>query len=220
MSQAACRMEKEIKKKVQLNYLLHLPEGYEKDSPKKWPLILFLHGAGERGNDIELVKIHGIPKIAEQDPKFPFIAISPQCPKHSYWEAEQDAVMALLDEITANYNVNAKQIYMTGLSMGGQGTWHLAAEYPGRFAAIAPICGGGDPERINTLKGTPVWVFHGAKDSVVPLAASEKMVDTLRANSGDRDVKFTIYPDLNHDSWSKTYSNPELYAWLLSHSSQ
>ncbi|WP_019423418.1 prolyl oligopeptidase family serine peptidase [Paenibacillus sp. OSY-SE] len=216
MSQTVLRMEKELKKKVQLNYLLHLPDGYEKGSPKKWPLILFLHGAGECGDDIELVKIHGIPKIVEQKPDFPFVAVSPQCPADSSWNVEQDAVMALVDEITAHHNVDSKRIYLTGLSMGGYGTWHLAAEYPGRFAAIAPICGGGNPKRINELKGTPVWVFHGAKDNVVPLAKSEEMVSTLRANGGD--VKFTVYPDLKHNSWTTTYDNPELYAWFLSHS--
>lgn len=216
MSQTACQMTKEITKQVEINYLLHLPKGYEEQTSTKWPLILFLHGAGERGDDIDLVKVHGIPMIAEQDPSFPFIGVSPQCPKDSFWQIEQDALMALLDEIIATYNVDPDRIYLTGLSMGGYGTWQLAAEYPQRFAAIAPICGGGNPERANELTGIPVWVFHGAKDSVVPLAESEQMVNALSEQS--EDVKFTVYPDLDHDSWSITYSNPELYDWFLSHS--
>lgn len=216
MSQAACRMEKEIIMKVQLNYLLHLPNGYEKESPQKWPLILFLHGMGERGDDMEKVKVHGIPKIVEQEPGFPFIAVSPQCPADSFWNAEHDAVIALLDEIAANYNVDSNRIYLTGLSMGGYGTWHLASVYPGRFAAIVPICGGGNPERAEALKKTPVWAFHGAKDEAVPLKESEKMVDALRACGGN--AQLTVYPEAKHDSWTETYANPEVYAWLLRHS--
>jgi predicted peptidase len=219
MSQTAGNMEKVITKKVRIKYLLHLPDGYEKASPKKWPMILFLHGSGERGDDLERVKMHGIPMIAERDPSFPFIALSPQCPEDSAdssWLGEQDAVMTLVNEIITNYNVDPNRLYLTGLSMGGYGTWYLAAEYPGRFAAIAPICGGGNPKRIKELSGTPTWVFHGKKDDVVPVSESEKMVEILRTHGAD--VRFTIYPDLNHDSWTVTYENPDLYTWFLSHS--
>lgn len=216
MSQTANKLEKEITKKVRMKYLLHIPDHYEKESSIKWPLILFLHGAGERGDDLELVKAHGIPMIAERDPSFPFITISPQCPEDSFWNAEQDGLMALVDEIIANFNVDPDRLYLTGLSMGGYGTWHLAAEYPGRFAAIAPICGGGNPNRIHELIGTPTWAFHGAKDDIVPITESKKMVDTLRENGGN--VSFTIYPESNHNSWTETYNNPELYSWFLGHS--
>ncbi|MDF2720092.1 MAG: phospholipase/Carboxylesterase [Paenibacillus sp.] len=216
MSQSAYRMEKEIRKNVQLNYLLHLPEQYGKQAGVKWPLIVFLHGSGERGDDIEKVKIHGIPKIAERDPSFPFIALSPQCPKDSYWNIEQDGVMALLDEIVTGYYVDTSRIYLSGLSMGGYGTWKLACDYPDRFAAIAPICGGGDPYRAKALKHTPVWAFHGAKDSVVSIGESEQMVERLKAGGGN--VRFTVYPDADHNSWTETYDNPELYEWMLRHS--
>lgn len=216
MSQIAYRMEKNITKNVKLNYLLHLPEPYEQRADETWPLILFLHGAGERGNDIEKVKIHGIPKIAERNPAFPFIACSPQCPKDSDWRIERDAVMALLDEIVTGYRVDKRRIYLTGLSMGGYGTWDLACEYPGEFAAIVPICGGGNPERAKALIHTPVWVFHGAQDNIVPIRESEKMVERLQAIGGD--VKFTVYPDANHNSWTETYDNPELYEWMLGQS--
>lgn len=216
--QQAHIFEAEIKKTVRLQYLLFLPEGYGNDPQQKWPLILFLHGAGERGDDINLVKKHGIPKVVEQRKDFPFIAVSPQCPQDSWWSFQIEALSALLDDIVANYAVDTDRVYLTGLSMGGYGTWHLAAVYPDRFAAIAPICGGGlwflgFPEKASVLKDVPTWVFHGAKDEVVPLTESSKMVEALRACGGN--VRFTIYPDAGHDAWTETYNNPEFYKWLL-----
>jgi len=216
MSQTVNRLEKQITKPIQLQYLLHLPQSYDPESSERWPLILFLHGAGERGDDIEKVKIHGIPMLAERDPSFPFIAVSPQCPKNVYWHQKQDGVMALLDEITANYNVDDKRIYLTGLSMGGYGTWNLACDYPDKFAAIAPICGGGDPYRAKLLAKTPVWAFHGAQDTIVLIEESERMIEQLQACGSD--VRFTVYPEAKHNAWTETYENPELYEWMLSHS--
>jgi predicted peptidase len=207
--------EAEITKTVRLKYLLFLPEEYSPDIKEKFPLILFLHGAGERGDDLELVKIHGIPKILEKDENFPLIAVSPQCPKNSWWTAEIDALNALLNEIVEEYSVDEDRIYLTGLSMGGFGTWHLATAYPERFAAIAPVCGGGDPEKACLLKSIPAWVFHGGKDNVVPPEESKKMVKALEDCGGN--VKLTIYPDAGHDSWTETYDNPELYKWFLKH---
>ncbi|MBD2863056.1 carboxylesterase family protein [Paenibacillus oceani] len=216
MSQTVNRLEKQIIKPIQLQYLLHLPQSYDPESSERWPLILFLHGAGERGDDIEKVKIHGIPMLAERNPSFPFIAVSPQCPKNAYWHQKQDGVMALLDEITANYNVDDKRIYLTGLSMGGYGTWNLACDYPDKFAAIAPICGGGDPYRAKLLVKTPVWAFHGAQDTIVLIEESERMVEQLQACGSD--VRLTVYPEAKHNAWTETYENPELYEWMLSHS--
>jgi predicted peptidase len=207
--------EVRIVRTVHLRYLLFLPEDYGADPNRRWPLILFLHGAGERGDDLELVKRHGIPKIVERQKDFPFITVSPQCPKGSWWTAEIEALSALLDKIEESYAVDVDRIYLTGLSMGGYGTWHLAMAHPDRFAAIAPICGGGDPEKACVLKDVPVWVFHGAKDPVVPLEESESMVQALKACGGK--VRFTIYPDAEHDSWTQTYDNPELYKWFLRH---
>jgi predicted peptidase len=126
-----------------------------------------------------------------------------------------DALNALLDEVVAQYKVDKKRIYLTGLSMGGYGTWALAGTSPERFAAIVPICGGGDPADARRLKDIPTWVFHGAKDSVVPLSRSEEMVKALKEAGSD--VKFTIYPEAEHDSWTETYNNPKLYEWLLQH---
>ncbi|GIO54321.1 GNAT family N-acetyltransferase [Paenibacillus cineris] len=216
MSQSAKRLDKEITKRVKLDYLLHLPEAYESEPEKKWPLILFLHGSGERGSDVELVKVHGIPKLADQDPQFPFIAISPQCPEDSFWAMEEDALMALLEEVEDHYRVDPKRIYLTGLSMGGYGAWQLAAMYPDKWAAVVPICGGMEPKYAEQIKDIPIWAFHGAKDDVVPLSESEQIVKALEEIGGN--VKFTVYPDANHDSWTETYANKELYTWLLSHS--
>jgi predicted peptidase len=207
------RFEKEITVKVKLPYLLFLPEGYSKGD-KRWPLILFLHGAGECGDDLSKVKVHGPPKIVATKKEFPFIVVSPQSPnRRTAWNP--DALNALLDDIVARYKVDKARIYLTGLSMGGYGTWALAATSPERFAAIVPICGGGDPADAKRLKGLPIWVFHGAKDPAVPVARSEEMVKALREASSD--VKFTIYPEAEHDSWTETYNNPKLYEWLLQH---
>ncbi|MCJ8014544.1 prolyl oligopeptidase family serine peptidase [Paenibacillus sp. KQZ6P-2] len=215
MSQQACRLEKEITKKVVLDYLLHVPEGYDQNSDHKWPVILFLHGSGERGSDVGLVKVHGVPHIVDHDPAFPFIAISPQCPEDSDWHAEKEAVMAVLDEVMEAYHTDPARVYLTGLSMGGYGTWLLAAEHPSRFAAAVPVCGGGNPKKADTLKETPIWAFHGAKDDIVPLSQSEVMVEAVQAAGGD--VKLTVYPEANHNSWSETYDNQEVYNWLLKH---
>jgi len=176
--------------------------------------MIFLHGAGERGTDINLVKKHGPPKLADQKKDFPFIIVSPQCPSGQWWDAE--AVNVLVDEIIAEHAVDPTRVYLTGLSMGGYGTWDLACRHPERFAAIAPICGGGIPFlAFDNLKKMPTWAFHGAKDQTVPLSESERMVEALK-NAG-AEVKFTVYPDAGHDSWSQAYGDPELYRWLLSH---
>ncbi|MGE5608986.1 MAG: prolyl oligopeptidase family serine peptidase [Bacillota bacterium] len=209
--QQAQRLEKQVA--VKLDYLLYLPEAYDKDSAKKWPLILFLHGAGERGSDVNKVKVHGVPKIVEGKKDFPFIVVSPQCPEDRWWEPFE--LNALLDEIMASYRVDADRVYLTGLSMGGFGTWDLAMRSPGRFAAIAPICGGGNPVMAFRIKDIPAWVFHGEADPVVPLQRSVEMVEALKKVKAD--VKFTTYPGVGHDSWTQTYENPELYTWFLSH---
>lgn len=194
---------------VAIDYLLYLPQDYE--SQEQWPLVLFLHGAGERGNDLKLVQKHGPPKLIEAGKQFPFILVSPQCPKDERWEPAE--LTALLDEVVKTHNVDEDRIYVTGLSMGGYGTWSLAAHDPERFAAIAPICGGGDPSTAKSIAHIPAWVFHGAKDPVVPLESSEEMVEALKKAGGD--PKFTIYPEAEHDSWTVTYDNPEFYEWLL-----
>jgi len=216
-SQQSRMFEKEITKTVSCNYLLFLPEDYGKKQ-QRWPLMLFLHGAGERGSDLKKVKVHGPPKIVENRKDFPFILVSPQCPEGDWWTEKVEVLINLVDDIAAQYRVDKKRIYLTGLSMGGYGTWALASAYPERFAAIAPICGGGSRIMSLRLKDIPIWVFHGGKDPVVPLEESEEMVNAIRKRGGD--VKFTIYPDAGHDSWTESYNNQELYDWFLEHSKQ
>jgi len=201
---------------MEIDYLLSLPDGYDQKE-QQWPLMLFLHGAGERGDDLTKVKVHGPPKLVEQGKSLPFIVVSPQCPTGSRWSSPDQvgALIALLDEIVENYRVDESRVYLTGLSMGGHGTWTLASTCPERFAAIAPICGGGDRRMARRLKEMPIWVFHGAKDSVVPIAQSKEMVEAIKEAGGT--VEFTIYPEANHDSWTATYDNPKLYDWFLSH---
>jgi len=199
-------------KEVAINYLLYLPKDYDKK--EKLPLMLFLHGAGERGDNLEQLKVHGPTKLIEQGKDFPFIVVSPQCPANSRWKHEP--LIALLDDIISKYKVDENRIYVTGLSMGGYGTWKLATEISNRLAAVIPICGWGDTFSAFMIGDLPVWAFHGAKDFVVPLKASEDMIARLKEINGN--AKLTVYPDAGHDSWTATYNNPEIYEWLLSHS--
>lgn len=219
MTQESLTFKHKIVTRTSLNYLRHLPADYGKEPGKKWPMILFLHGAGERGDDIEMIKKHGIARVNEER-ELPFVTIAPQCPENHWWSD----FLPLLDELVVQaidtLNVDPNRVYLTGLSMGGYGTWHMAVEYPQRFAAIAPICGGGGwmygfPERVSEIAHLPVWVFHGAKDNVVPIEESQKLVDVLKGCGAD--VRFTVYPDAMHDAWTETYNNPELYDWFLSH---
>jgi len=192
-------------------YLLYLPDGYINDTIKKWPLLIFLHGSGESGTELNKVKVHVPPKLIEQGKKFPFIVVSPQAPPNTGWKAE--ILKGVLDDLKRKYRVDNDRVYLTGLSMGGFGTWDLSQKYPDEFAAIAPICGGGDDNRIWKLRHMPVWCFHGAKDDVVLPAQSQKMVDALKKYNSN--VRFTLYPDANHNSWEVTYNNDSLYTWLL-----
>ena len=195
-------------------YLLYLPENYKNDTGQKWPLVIFLHGSGESGDDLNKVKYHGPPKLVEAGRKFPFILVSPQAPPRTGWQV--DVLKALLTDLKKKYRVDEDRVYMTGLSMGGFGTWNYAEKYPSDLAAIAPVCGGGDTEKAWTLRYMPVWCFHGAKDDVVLPAASISMIDAVRKYNRNAEVKFTLYPDANHNSWDLTYNNDSLYQWLLS----
>jgi predicted peptidase len=205
------------------DYLLFLPEGYDATANKRWPLIFFLHGAGERGTNLALVAKHGPPKIDTTQTNFPFIVVSPQCPEGKIWS--NDLLLALLDEVEKKYAVDTHRVYLTGLSMGGYGAWSLGLSHPERFAALAPLCGGGDfitpymaaTDKKAALLTLPIWAFHGGKDPVVPVEESRRMV-SLMEKLGNKEVKLTIYPEAGHDCWTETYSNPELFKWFLQHS--
>lgn len=181
-----------------------------------------LHGFGEQGDDVKKTHFHGPIKEAAAGRKLPFIIIAPQRPKVEIpeisraWENIDADLMKILDEVRRDYRVDDKRLYLTGISMGGFGTYCIAALHPGMWAAVAPICGGGDPAICKTYVGTPFWIFHGKKDKLVPANRSVEMHDVMKQYGVD--VKMTLYPDLEHDSWSATYANDELYSWFLSHS--
>ncbi len=210
----SAQSEQTFEMKAGLNYLLYLPKDYDKEKETKFPLVLFLHGSGERGSNVRDVEKHGPPKLVAQGKEFPFILISPQCPKTGWWEPV--VLKGLLDDVQAKYRVDPDRIYLTGLSMGGYGTWDMTSRYPDLFAAIAPICGGGDPGRVKRMAKVPVWAFHGEDDPTVPIKRSEEMIEAVK-KAGGTDVQFTRYPNTGHDSWVQAYNDPKLYEWLLSH---
>lgn len=205
-------MSRTVERTLDARYLIFLPPGY--DPKESYPTIVFLHGGGERGDDLDRVRIHGPPRLAADRPdEFPFIIVSPQVEDGLIWSTR--VLDALLDEVTERYAVDPDRIYLTGLSMGGYGTWHLAMEFPDRFAAIAPISGGATITGACTLRHLPVWVFHGALDEIVPPSRSEELVNRLRDCEGH--IRYTRYEDAGHDAWTRTYENPELYSWFLQH---
>jgi len=194
-------------------HLVVLPDGYDRTPAKRWPLILFLHGSGERGNDLTMIKNEGPQGYINQGHPLPFIVVSPQCPEWESWSPER--LMRLIDQIEAAYRVDPKRIYVTGLSLGGIGTYDLAATYPQKFAALAPLSGMENPEIVERLKSIPIWIFHGADDAIVPTRFSIDMANRLKEAGAD--FKLTIYPGVGHGGWDKTYANPALYAWFLDH---
>jgi predicted peptidase len=200
-------------------YYLFVPHSYTGE--KEYPLILFLHGAGERGDDGETPVKQGIGnaiKFKDGEKKFPFFVIFPQCSKKGFWKAggpDADRAMAMLDTVMKEYKIDSKRLYLTGLSMGGAGTWSLAAAHPDKWAAIAPICFGGDPSTAEKIKHIPCWCFCGDKDNPKLLEGCRTMVKALQAVGGA--PRYSEYPYVGHNSWDSAYVTPELYPWLLSH---
>lgn len=181
---------------------------------RAWPLLIFLHGSGERGDDVAKVKVHGPPKQADADPDFPFILVSPLLPADQDWDiAKLDRIV---DHVLRTLPVDPDRVYLTGLSRGGHATWRWAAAEPSRFAAIAPVTGRGVVENACALRDMPVWAFHGDRDDVVVPEGSFAMARAIRACGGQRS-RLTIYPDLGHNAWDPAYADPALYLWLLSH---
>lgn len=201
-----------------INYLLYLPEDYE--AGKKSACLLFLHGRGESNGPLSLVKKWGPPRLLDQGVKLPYIVVSPQCPKQpaSWSQAEQQShLVKLLDHIEKTYAVDQGRVYLTGLSMGGGGSWRLLATHPDRFAAVAPVCGRTNTADAEKLKDVPIWVWHGLKDTVIRPSESQTMVDAIRAVGGKK-IIYTTLEGIGHNSWSATYASPELYQWFSRHS--
>lgn len=195
-------------------YILFVPHGYKGDKP--FPLVLFLHGAGETGTDGKKQAAVGLgPAIRKEEKTFPFIAVFPQSQKRTWQAGSDDAKRALdiLAEVQKQYKVDPKRIYLTGLSMGGYGTWSLAAAHPDRWAAIAPVCGGGDPKQAAKIKDLPCWCFHGDADKAVAVTRSRDMIEALKKAGGS--PKYDEYPGVGHNSWDRAYGTKELYEWLL-----
>jgi predicted peptidase len=196
-----------------IRYLLHLPAAYE--SRSEWPLILFLHGAGERGSDVELVKREGLPHILDTLPDFPFVVVSPQETKDHRWAP--DALSALLDEVASRYRVDPARVYATGLSSGAVAALELAIRHPERIAAVAAASTSAIPPDLCGMKNVAVWIFHNAGDERVPSARANRLARGLEACGGE--VRLTIYPRDGHDAWTETYRRRDLYEWMLSHHS-
>lgn len=202
-----------------VRYWFFLPANYEAQAQSGGaPLLLFLHGAGERGSepeDIAKVKVHGPPRllaVPEFAKNFPCVTVSPQCKSGFAWSPAQ--LMLLLDHVERNYNIDKNKVYVTGLSMGGFGTWMCLNESPNRFAAAAPICGGAKLEWADKLTGIPIWVFHGDKDSVVTPDRSQRIVEAVK-KAGGKKILLTVYEGEGHDSWTRTYNNQLLYDWMF-----
>lgn len=202
--------------KSDFGYIVYTPKKVTKDLP----LIVFLHGAGERGNgttDLERVNVHGVSRYCG-DGTFELnaIVLCPQCPEGTVWNKMTVELKALIDKVAAKYNVNTKKISLTGLSMGGFGTWEMALTYPEYFSCFAPICGGGMAWRCDALKGKDIWAFHGDKDSIVAFSNSDEMVSKARAFGAN--VKFTVFAGVDHNSWEPAYLDTKVIEWLLAHS--
>ncbi len=197
-----------------VNYLLYVPHSYAQDASSDWPLILFLHGSEQRGDDPALLQNFTLLTFAEKTGDFPFVAVIPQCPPNVHWSP--GIVKVVLDSVESMLRIDLDRVYLTGFSMGGYGTWQTAAAFPHTFAAIAPICGMSDLPEVPRLAGIPIWAFHGAQDANVPVTESLKMIDTLRKSGAD--ARLTVYPDLAHDCWTMTYRDSRIYLWFLDHS--
>jgi predicted esterase/DNA-binding beta-propeller fold protein YncE len=210
-------IQQEIYDPSTLNYLLFTPRDSSAVEDGKFPLIISLHGIGERGEDLWRVKGDGLPKILDGKNDFPFIVVSPQCPSTTEWYYDRTDIKLnkLIDSVIARYPVDTNRIYLTGFSMGGIGTLDMAIRYPNRFAALMPIAFRiEDGWELCVIKDIPFWGFHGEQDPIIPLSKAQNVINTLKACGGS--PLFTIYPDLFHDAWTRTYNNPEVYNWLLS----
>jgi predicted peptidase len=217
-------------------YVVYVPRDF--DRSRAWPVVLFLHGSGERGSDgVRATQIGAAAAIRHTPEQVPAIVVFPQAPVETRWlEEPADAAMAALDRAMAEFHGDPKRVYLTGLSMGGYGTWHLALAHPGRFAALVVVCGGLVPHPTTTavrqspltagavdpyeftahsLRNVPIWIFHGDADTVIPVKESQRMHDALEREHAP-DVHYTEYPGVGHNAWDKAYSDGAMWTWLFS----
>ncbi|RAI98482.1 putative esterase [Chitinophaga skermanii] len=192
-------------------FVLFLPKNYNTQKTKRWPVIIALHGIGERGSNINIIKNTPVPQYAAKNADFGYIVVAPQCKDNTWWDVP--SLRVLYDQIMSQYNVDSSRVYLTGLSMGGYGVWDWAQKDPGKFAAIVPICGGGTPNKACPLKSKPIWVFHNADDPTVNVNESRTMVKAVK-DCGNTIIKYTENTTGGHDAWTKAYNSAALYEWL------
>ncbi|MDO3412191.1 GNAT family N-acetyltransferase [Saccharibacillus sp. CPCC 101409] len=216
MKRQAVHMDKQIVKTVRLDYQLYVPAGYEQDESASWPLILYLHGAGGSGPDRDQLRKEGLPQRVESGSGLPFFVAAPHCPLGSFWNTMEDELLAMLDDLSRAWRIDDSRLYLTGFSMGAYGVWNLADRHPQRFAAVAPVSGGGDPAHSKRLSDMPAWIFHGEADEVIRSSESLKMAEAMREAGAE--VELTLYPGVGHDCWKNVYANEGLYRWFLEHS--
>ncbi len=200
-------------------YVVFVPHAYAaaESAEKRWPVIMFLHGAGERGDDGQKQVTVGLgPAIRRREAQFPFVAVFPQCLANGRWQAESpdgERAMAILAEVEKEFRTDPDRVYLTGLSLGGMGTWSLGMKHPGRFAALAPICGRGDTSQAAAIAKLPIWCFHGDADRAVPVEGSRTMIAAVKEAGGS--PRYSEFPYVGHNSWDPAYATGELYTWLL-----
>jgi predicted peptidase len=209
-SQTAVTPAKELNSKT-YHYLLYLPDSFNNNTSHKWPLIIYLHGKSACGSNLTKVRRYGLPFFLDRDMKIQAIVVAPQCPAGKNWVSDNWFV-SFLDELKSKFPIDENRIYLTGMSLGGFGTFSLAIKYPEIFAAVVPLCGGGQPSTACAMKDIPTWVFHGDKDELVPIARSTEMVNAIKKCGGK--PKYSILKGQPHDI-HKTYGNAELYEWML-----
>jgi len=193
-----------------MNYAVYYPQHYE-----DLPLLVYLHGAGERGTEFDHLYRHGVPLLLRQGRTFPAVILVPQCPTEVVWCNVVQQVKAIIDTVAAAFSIRPDRICITGSSMGGYGTWSMALTYPSFFSAAAPIAGGGMAWRTTLLKGLPIWTFHGNADPVVNICNTQDMVECARKFGAD--VKYTILDGVGHEAWDFAYLETRLLDWLIEH---
>lgn len=205
-------MMQEIVGKGRFDYLAFFPDNY--NPSKSYPLVLFLHGAGERSGNLELLKKAIIPQICLERTSFPAVVVCPLCKENFVWTSQTESLFSFLEQILEEYPIDRDAVSVTGLSMGGYGTWQLIMDRPDLFSAAAPVCGGALAALLDRAKDLPIRIFHGEKDDIVDCFYSKDAFKKLK-QFGAKDVTLTLYPECYHDSWTKTYRETDVLDWLI-----